>query len=184
MIKPVAKNKVNPMEVLKKRSLVNTLSEELESKGVKFLTPEPQGGLHIDPDYLAVPEDTTDVSSRELGRYLNALTQQKIYMRTMYGWQSIEVEECKREYYLASSPIYSELCKDKKLSETAKDKLMNNHPKVLPSLLNLRDSKIKLSLFQASLDSTTDAIFNISREISRRSSDFEDESRNESVSRK
>lgn len=185
-LKPVVKEKINPMEILKKkRSLVDEITDEMTAKGVEFFKPiESEGILNIDINYLTLPKDITDVPSRELGRYLNAFTQHRMYMRTLIGWQTIYHEEAKRLYYEVSTPIYLGLTKKDFPSETGKERYLNNHKDVIDVFLKLKDEKRKMDLFQLNLLSIDDAIFLISREISRRSGDFEKESRNDSVQKK
>ena len=97
-LRKVQKTKLNPKEVLKqKRSYCDKMQEELESKGVDFFSPSEQGGsLHIDKDYLSLPQNVTEVSARDLGEYLNAFTQQKMYMRTLVGYAELMCEDAKR----------------------------------------------------------------------------------------
>lgn len=173
-----APKKVNPKAIAKERlSLLDRLTSELEKDGVPNIIPSEQGGiLNIDNEYLILPRDITEVPSHDLGNYLNAFTQQKMYMRTLIGWQEATVEGAKRNYYDKFIPIYEELCKNK-MSETAKELQANNHPTVKEVFLAYKDEKQKLSMLGYSLASVEDAIFNISREISRRGSDFNNENR-------
>ena len=69
------------------------------------------------------------------------------------------------------------------MSEKAKDTEVNNHPDVLPLYNNYRDLQIKKSMLDLQLSNLEDAIFLISREISRRNGDFENETRNINVGR-
>lgn len=188
---PQVKEKLNPLEILKrkrenmnKHSLVDVLTEELKDMGVApFVPSEMQGHLNIDTEYLDLPQDITDTTSRELGQYLNAFTQQRMYMRTLIGWQQLWLEESKRNYYEASADIYRELTRTK-LSETAKERELNSHEEVKPFFLEYKDHKRKLDLLTLNITSIEDAIFMISREVSRRTGDFNTESREHNVSRR
>ena len=94
------KSKVNPTKMLKERALMDRITDELEEEGAIIFKPqELSGTLNIDVDYLSLPQDLTEVHSRDLGNHLNALTQQKAYMRTLYNWQEMCLEEAKRQYY-------------------------------------------------------------------------------------
>ena len=77
--------KVSPMKALKalkeRKSYVDSMQEELEDKGVDFF--DPNGSLNIDTDYLSLPANITECPAKDLGEYLNAFTQQKMYMRTL-----------------------------------------------------------------------------------------------------
>ncbi|MCX7985304.1 MAG: hypothetical protein N3A63_10455, partial [Bacteroidetes bacterium] len=161
-----------------KRLLVDEITDELKEKGVIFFTPE--NSLNIDEEFLVLPKDLTEIPSRLLGNYLNAFTQQRMYMRTLIGWQELVYEEVKRIYYDKSIPLYKELSKQK-ISETAKERIINNDEEVKEYFIKMKDEKKKLELLMYSLASIEDAIFLISREISRRNGDYEIESRNENV---
>lgn len=184
-LRKVQKTKLNPKEVLKqKRSYCDKMQEELESKGVDFFSPSEQGGsLHIDKDYLSLPQNITEVSARDLGEYLNAFTQQKMYMRTLVGYAELMCEEAKREYVSASELRYKELL-GSKLSETAKDREVNSDPNVLPYYENYVDYKNKIKLLNFNICSIEEAIFMLSREVSRRTGDYENERRDYNVQRR
>lgn len=178
-------DKVNPMKILKERiSLVDNLEKDLEEQGVVFFKPvEMKGTLNIDTTYLALPKDMTECPSHSLGQYLNAFTQQKMYMRTLIGWQEIIIEECKREYYTKSDEKYRSFS-GARLSETEKERRINNDPSIQPFFFKYKDYKKKLLLLELNLASIEDGIFTISREISRRNGDIESENRNYNVSRR
>ena len=184
-LKPVSK-KINPMKILKeRRALVDELEEDLKEKGVEFFTPsESDGVLNIDSNYLTLPKDITNVPSQELGRYLNAYTQHRMYMRTLIGWQTVYLEEAKRKYYEVSTPIYNQLDRKQFPSEVGRERYLNNHELVRKEFLEMKDQKRKMDLFQLNLLSIDDAVFLVSREITRRSGDFEKEARNESIQKR
>ena len=179
--------KINPRKMLdQKRSLTDTLQEELELKGVDFFRPEDDnsgGSLNIDNDYLQLPYHITEVTTRDLGEYLNAYTQQKMYMRTLIGWTECLLEEARREYFSKSESKYRELSRSK-LSETAKEREVNSDEEILPYFEAYMDCKKKLQLLNLNVASIEDAIFMISREVSRRTGDFDNENRNHNVQRR
>ena len=169
-------SKPNPKELL------DRLTGEVESKGVAFF--EPKKNLNMDENHLSLPYDLTECDGVELGRYLNAFTQHRMYMRTIIGWQSVVVEEKKRSYLEHSSSHYSDLTANRNLSETAKDKLINLQNDVYPYYIAYSDEREKLNLMETVLNSIEDGIFLISREISRRNHDWDTETRNENVKSK
>lgn len=181
--------KINPLEVMQRRraqqgALVDRLTKEIEDMGVKMFTPIEMGGqLNIDSDYLTLPKNITDIPSQFLGQYLNAFTQQRMYMRTLIGWQTVVLEEAKRNYYAVSEVRYKELSKTK-LSETAKERELNSDPNIKPYFMEYKDQKRKLELLELTLLSIEDAIFLISREVSRRTGDFNTENRTYNVLRR
>ena len=177
--------KVNPKEVLQqRRSYCDQMQEDLEEQGVDFFTPSENGGsLHIDRDYLSLPKNITEVSARDLGEYLNAFTQQKMYMRTLVGYSELLCEEARREYLAVSETRYKELL-GTKLSETAKEREVNSDPEVRPSYEKYVDYKNKIKLLNFNIQSVEEAVFMLSREVSRRTGDYENERRDYNVQRK
>ena len=179
------KSKINPKEVLQeKRSYGDIVQKELEDQGVDFFRPSEDGGsLNIDKDYLTLPQNITDVTAKELGEYLNAFTQQKVYLRTLLGYAELFCEEARRKYQDASELRYRELL-GSKLSETAKEREVNSDPDVKPCYEEYMDYKNKVRLLNFNISSIEDIIFLISREVSRRTGDFNEESRNYNVQRR
>ena len=180
-----APKKINPKEVLQeKRSYCDKIHQELEEQGVDFFRPsEDNGSLHIDKDYLSLPQNITEVSARDLGEYLNAFTQQKMYMRTLVGYAELFCEEARREYVAVSESRYRDLL-GSKLSETAKEREVNSDPDVLPCYEKYLDFKNKIKLLNFNIQSIEEAIFMLSREVSRRTGDYENERRDYNVQRK
>ena len=174
--------KINPKKLLSdSRGYCDRVHYELESKGVKFFTPDET--LHLDKDYLILPKNITDASTKELGEYLNAFTQQKAYMRTLVGYAELFCEEARRDYLLASEQGYRELLSTK-LSETAKEREVNSNPDVKPYYEKYIESKDNLKILNLNIASIEDIIFMISREVSRRTGDFKDDNREYNVSRR
>ena len=185
-----SKKKISPNDILKNRreisrtGLLDKISGDLEKQGVVMFRPVEDGGhLNIESEYLIMPQDITETPSQMLGQHLNAFTQQKMYMRTLIGWQLIYLEEAKRNYYSASEDLYRKLSQQK-LSETAKEREMNSDVDIQPFFFEYKDCKRKMDLLELNLASIEDAIFQISREISRRTGDFNTETRNHNVSRR
>ena len=87
-----AEGKINPREIHK--SYLDKIETELEKQGVVFF--DPQSNLNISDDYLTLPHEITEITSRELGEYLNTFTQQKLYLRTLLGRVELKVEEARR----------------------------------------------------------------------------------------
>ena len=184
-VKKVGKSKINPKKMLmEKRSYCDTIQEELENKGVDFFTPSEDGGsLHIDKDFLSLPQNITEVTAKDLGEYLNAFTQQKMYLRTLLGYAELYAEESRREYMRVSDARYKEFL-GSKLSETAKEREVNSDPNVLPHYEKYMDYINKIKLLKFNIQSIEEAIFMLSREVSRRTGDFENENRNYNVQRR
>ena len=179
------KPKINPKAMLKeKRNYCDRIHAELEDKGVDFFIPGSQGGsLNIDKDYLTLPLSITDVPSRDLGEYLNAFTQQKAYLRTLLGYAEMFAEAARLAYMSASETRYRELL-NSKLSETAKEREVNTDSKVRPSYEEWCHCKNQIRLLSYNIQSIEEIIFMISREVSRRTGDFNEENRTYNVGRR
>lgn len=172
--------KINPKKVVERRkTLAEKLTEDLEEQGVVVFAPSEHGGnLNIDNDFLSLPSDLTEIPSRDLGNYLNAFTQQKAYMRTVYSWQQANLEEAKRVYYDKYIEVYKELTRENpKMSEKAKELFCNNHSEVYDDFIKYRDCESRLSMVDMTIESLTEFIFLVSREISRRGADWNEEQR-------
>lgn len=179
-MKPIVKKeKVNPKELHKK--YLDTIESDLESEGVVFW--EAEKNLNIQGDYLILPAEITEVPSRELGEYLNAFTQQKLYLRTLCGRVEVEVEKSRRLYVKSSEKLYKQLS-NSKMSETAKERIINSDSEVEPYYYEYREWYQKLNMLNQNIANIEDAIFLLSREVSRRTSDFSDENRNYNVGKK
>lgn len=180
IIKKQAREKFNPMKQVKENvKLMDRLTEELEEQGATVFKPlEMQGTLDVDSDYLSLPSDLTEVPSRDLGKYLNAFTQNKAYMRTLYHWQEALVEEAKRVYYDKYFTAYKLLTTESpKMSEKAKEIMCNNEDLVKEDFLEYRNQKLKLNMLASTIASYEEIIFLVSREISRRNQDFSENRR-------
>lgn len=181
VLKKSKSEKVNPLQKIKERkSYVDSMQEELENKGVDFFEPSENGSLNIDTDYLTLPAHITEVSTRDLGEYLNAFTQQKMYMRTLLGWAECMLEEAKREYLQKSQQLYRKLS-ESKMSEKAKERELNSDPDIFPFYEAYMDRQRSCQLLEFNIGNIEDAIFMISREVSRRTGDFNNENRNFNV---
>lgn len=173
--------KINPMKTLKeKRSSLANLESDLEKEGVDFFISGES--LNIDSDYLKLPANITDVSNRELGEMLNAFTQQKVYMRTLLGHAELYCEQARREYMLASQPLYTKYS-GLKMAEKSKDREVMMDSSVYPLYEEYSNRQMRCQLLQHNIDDIVDIIFMISREVSRRNSDFDNENRNYNVNK-
>ena len=167
--------KINPRVIQKQYA--NKMEESLSKSGVIFFD---ETNLNIDTDYMVLPREITEVTGRELGEYLNALTQQKLYLRTLLGRTEVESDIVSREYFEKAHPLYRRYSSEK-LSEKAKDRMVNADPSISEHYNKFVDVKRRCDLIQKAIANIEDAIFLVSREISRRTSDFDNESRNMSV---
>lgn len=165
------KEKIDPKAIQK--SYLEKIEGSLAKHGAVFFD---ESKLNIATDYLTLPAEITDVSSKELGEYLNAFTQQKVYLRTLLGRADLLMEEARRAYYEVSDPVYRKYSLDK-MSETAKDRLVNATETVRPLYHEYVDMKKKYALIEISIANIEDIIFMLSREVTRRTGDFAEENR-------
>lgn len=163
--------KIDPKAIQK--SYLDSIESSLEKSGAVFFD---ERRLNITDGYLTLPADITEVPSKDLGEYLNAFTQQKVYLRTLLGRADLLVEEARRKYFEASDPIYRKYSLEK-MSETSKDRLINANESVKPAYHNYVDMKKKYSILEISISNIEDIIFMLSREVTRRTGDFAEESR-------
>ena len=168
-------NKIDPKAIQK--SYLDQIESSLEKKGAVFFD---EKKLNINTDFLVLPADITDVMSKDLGEYLNAFTQQKIYLRTLLGRVDLLVEEARRKYVEVSDPIYRKYSFEK-MSETAKERLVNANDTVRPVYYEYVDLKKKYAIIEISISNIEDAIFMLSREVTRRNADFAEEGRSYNV---
>lgn len=159
---------------------LNSIEKPLEEQGVVFFD---ENYLNVAQEYLVLPQEITEVPSRELGQYLNAFTQQKIYLRTLLGRIDLMLEQARRDYYAVSHSLYKEYS-GTKMSETTKDRLINEDESVKETYFALCDLKQKHNLIELNIENIEDAVFMLSREVTRRTGDFNDENRNHNVSRR
>lgn len=180
-MKPTIKklDKINPKKMHKE--YLSNIESDLENQGVVFW--QPSVNLNIQEDYLVLPSEITEIPSRELGEYLNAFTQQKMYLRTLCGRVEIEVEKTRRAYVKSSEKLYASLSNGK-MSETAKERIINADSEVEPFYYEFKEWSQKLNMLMQNIANIEDAIFLLSREVSRRTSDFDDENRNYNVGKK
>ena len=176
---PQSLDKINPSEMFK--SHLDKIEGELEEMGLKQV--DTNKYLHINDEFLELPLMITEVPSSHLGEYLNAYTQQKAYMRTLLGRVELMLEESRRKYFESSAYLYRRLSGDK-LSETAKERIINADQEVKPHYDTYQDYRNKRDIISYSISNIEDIVFMLSREVTRRTGDFQEDTRNYNVSRK
>lgn len=162
-------------------SILDKVEGELKREGIV-----PFENNDIMEEYLQLPADLTESTSKELGRYFNTFTKQKMYCRTMLGRVSAILREQYEEIDELRGIVYKSLpvkmsVKEKELSLLADEDYGSEAKALVHSITKLEEKKNMLSLY---LDNLVDGIFNISREISRRESDWFDEKRENSIENK
>lgn len=163
---------------LKAQTILDLVEEDLNSKGVV-----PFENNDILEDYLQLPADLTEVTSQDLGRYLNTFTKQKMYIRTLIGRTGALFRELDEELNKIRDLVYSELppkvsVKEKELKLRSHEEYGHDAVELLKSTAIYSEKLNMLNLYIANLE---DGIFNISREVSRRESDWNSESRENNI---
>lgn len=166
------RGKINPRQIQK--SYMERIEEELSTQGVRPF--DVDNHLSINERVLDLPPEITEIPSKDLGELLNAYTQQKVYYRTILGRCELVLEEKKREYFSVTKTQYQRMSYEK-LSETAKDRILNSKEDVEPFYYAYMDASYKVSLVKKSIESIEDIIFMLSRELTRRAGDMFDENR-------
>lgn len=121
----------------------------------------------IDKTYLRLPPEITNISDQDLGEYLNAFVQQKNWVLTLLANLEVEIMEVEEAYEAAYSSAYDkaggyyESVNDKKEYANSRKEV-----KYWKGLLN--KSNAALIMAQRNLETLENAIFLISREVSRR----------------
>lgn len=135
---------------------------------------------NVNEDYLQLPMDITEVESRELGRYFNAFTQQKMYVRSLIGRVSNTLSILEERLSSYRSEIYSSL----PAKTSVKEKEMIFQAKMAEEDNDYSTWRIRLQIASDYLEGLNDGITLISREISRRESDWEVSKREDNIGKK
>lgn len=178
MVRIKRKSKAESEAVVnEERNVSQIVEEELSAEGINLFTNE-----NVVEDYLQLPADLTEETSRDLGRYFNAFTQQKMYVRTVIGRLSAIVREKDNAMNNLRAEVYSSM--NAKVSQKEKELHFQSDPRVQERLDELFTYKEKLLMASDYLDGLIDGITLISREISRRESDWNDDRRSDNIGKK
>lgn len=150
--------------------------EELEKEGFINIAPDPDD---VDKEYLKIPSNLSDLPQREIGKYLNAVTMQMIWVRTMITRIDVLIVELNFELDKVRAKIFPTL--DKKMSVTEKELMLLNETTALPNVEKIRFLQQKRAILDSNWESLNDAKFNISREISLRVGEMRDNNRLDNV---
>lgn len=174
VVVPQKRAKINPKQIQKDyRDRAEKLEQEMIKDGVPMFDTKT---LNINSEYLILPREITETPSRELGEYLNAFTQQKMYVRTLLSRASMYVEEARSEYFESSKSSYRQLSTGK-FSETAKERILATSDESKDTYETYSWYLAKQKTLEGVIANLEDAIFMLSREISRRVDEFGDQNR-------
>lgn len=127
---------------------------------------------NVDKAYLHLPKDLTELPTSEISKYLNAIVQNKMYIRTL-------VSQARAVYRESKSAFDKEKCRvfastPPKMSVTEKELRVFQDVSAEESRLRMEVALERFDFLKDILESYDDGTFLISRELTRRLKDFED----------
>lgn len=129
-----------------------------------------------------MPNFLDDLESKELGKYFHTFTMQRIYERGLMN----RVGAVLRAFEETLKPIKAKVYKtlDKRMSVSEKDIYLYEDAEAKEILDEVYVYREKYLFIEQHLQSLEHAIFDISREITRRQGDFDSSNRDENISNK
>ena len=131
---------------------------------------------NVNNSYLQLPQDLTVLSTSEISRYLNAIIQQKMYIRTLVSQARAVYREAKSSFDKEKCRVFSNA--PAKMSVTEKELRVYADEKAEASRAFMEYSLEKYDFLKDIMDSYDDGAFLVSRELTRRVKDVEDVNRN------
>lgn len=163
--------------VKKQSEDVRDVEVELAKEGIHLFTDE-----NIMEEYSRLPLDLTEVSSQSLGKYFSTFTKNKMWARTVISRAGIVIKALEEEIDTIKVETFKSL--PAKMSVKEKELMLRDDEKCAELLGELAYYQSKLEVLNSHLDNLVDAIFAISREISRRESDWSDAKRENGIDNK
>lgn len=173
-VRKVEPSEADVDEVNQEESLLDIVEQALEAEGIEMFTNE-----NIVKDYLLLPPHLDDEEPSEIGRYLHALTQQRVWTRTLLARIGILLREANELLDKEKARVFSDL--PAKMSVTEKELALYIDVKALPILERIKVISAKYNMLEAYMKNLEDLIFDVSREISRRGFDVNSQNRTENV---
>ena len=158
-------------------ALLNSLDKFAEQNGIVQFD-----NSTVEQEYLRLPAILADVSSRELGCYLHTFTQQKMWVRTLKGRIDALIREAENDLDIIRAKVYAGLPTRMAVAEKELNLLEDSRAREL--LEAIKQHRTKADMLKNYLESLDDGLFNISREVSRRMGDFNQEGRAHTISRR
>ena len=134
---------------------------------------------NIDNDYLILPPHLDEEEPRNISRFLHAFTQQRIWTRTLLARVGILLREAEDSLDKEKARVFNSL--PVKLSVKEKELALFSDEDCVPMLERLKSIEAKKEMLELYMKNLEDAIFDISREISRRGYDMSSQTRVENV---
>lgn len=153
------------------------VEQDLAKDGINLFTND-----DIMEEYSILPLDLTEVTSKALGRYFSTFTKNKMWARTLISRVGIVVKSLEEELDTLKVNAFKSL--PVKMSVKEKELMLRDNERCSEILGELAFYKSKLDMLNSHLDNLVDGIFAISREISRREADWNDDKRESSLENK
>lgn len=131
---------------------------------------------NVDSNYLQLPKDLTILPTSEIGKYLNALVQQKMYIRTLASQARAIYREAKSNFDKEKCRVFAQA--PPKMSVTEKELRVFQDEQAEQSRSFMEYALEKYDYLKDIMESYDDGQFLVSRELTRRMKDTEDLGRN------
>lgn len=131
---------------------------------------------NIDKEYTKLPKDLTILSTSDISKYLNATVQQRVYVRTLVSRARAVYRELKSEYDKERCRVFAQT--PPKMSVTEKELRVYSDEGAAECKRDMEYALERYDYMKDILDSYEDITFILSRELSRRLKDVEDNNRN------
>lgn len=131
--------------------------------------------VNVDNNYLQLPKDLTVLPTAEIGKYLNAIVQQKMYIRTLVSQARAVYREAKSSFDKEKCRVFSNA--PAKMSVTEKELRVYADEQAEASRAFMEYALEKLDFLKDIMESYDDGTFLVSRELTRRTKDVEDMNR-------
>lgn len=131
---------------------------------------------NVDFEYLQLPKDLTILPTVEISKYLNALTQQKMYIRTLASQARAVYREAKSNFDKEKCRVFVQA--PAKMSVTEKELRVFQDAQAEHARTLTEYALEKYDYLKDIMESYNDGLFLVSRELTRRMKDTEDLSRN------
>lgn len=149
---------------------IERIKKELQEDGVVLFN-----NKNVEIDYLTLPKDLTILSTSDISKYLNAIVQQRMYVRTLMSDARAVYREAKSIFDKEKCRVFSEC--PPRMSVTEKELRVFNDSFAEGSRKAMEYALEKYDYLSDILKSYEDSTFLVSRELSRRLKDFEDSNR-------
>lgn len=174
-VKKVEPSNADVEEVKDSESMLDIIESELVKEGIIMFD-----NSNIDKDYLLLPPHLDEEEPKEIGRYLHAFTQQRMWVRTLMSRIGAILREENGELDKQRVRVFATL--PARMSVTEKELALYDDSASLDIVERIKVISAKYDMLESYMKNLEDAIFDISREISRRGYDYSSQNRLENAS--